>query len=146
MTAFEGKHIGFYANFDTKEGEEILLKSGISFTSVENAEANLLAEMKGWDFDEVHTTCSRLWDDALAKVKIEGGSENEKTVFYTALYHTLIDPRICSDVNGEYRGSRQSGASNRPFREAYYLQWLGCVPQPNAVADNYQSDGGKRFD
>ena len=42
-----------------------------------------------------------MWDEQLSKIIVEGGTEDEKTVFYTALYHTLIDPRICSDVNGE---------------------------------------------
>ena len=105
VTAYEGKHLGFYADFDTRKDEQILLKSGISFTSLKNAEENLYAEMKGWDFDETHETCAQLWDKELAKVTVTGGTEDEKTVFYTALYHTLIDPRICSDVNGEYLGA-----------------------------------------
>ncbi|MCD7851803.1 MAG: GH92 family glycosyl hydrolase [Parabacteroides sp.] len=105
VSSFEGKHVGFYAYFETKPGEEILLKSGISFTSLKNAEENLSAEMKGWDFDETLAACSRLWDNELAKVKIDGGSDDERTTFYTALYHTMIDPRICSDVNGEYTGA-----------------------------------------
>ena len=105
VSSFEGKHLGFYANFETKPGEEILLKSGISFTSLKNAEENLSAEMKDWDFDKTYVACSRLWDNELAKVKIDGGSDDDKTTFYTALYHTMIDPRICSDVNGEYTGA-----------------------------------------
>lgn len=105
VSSFKGKHIGFYANFDTQAGEQILLKSGISFTSMKNAEENLKAEIKDWDFDKVHATCRKLWDDALAKVTVSGGSEEDRTIFYTALYHTMIDPRICSDVNGEYIGA-----------------------------------------
>ena len=105
VTTYEGKHLGFYADFDTRKDEQILLKSGISFTSLKNAEENLYAEMKGWDFDETHETCAQLWDKELAKVTVTGGTEDEKKVFYTALYHTLIDPRICSDVNGEYLGA-----------------------------------------
>lgn len=105
VTTYEGKHIGFYADFDTREGEQILLKSGISFTSLRNAEENLYAEMKGWDFDEMHKACVQLWDKELAKITVTGGTEDEQKVFYTALYHTLIDPRICSDVNGEYLGA-----------------------------------------
>lgn len=105
VTTYEGKHIGFYADFDTRKGEQILLKSGISFTSLRNAEENLYAEMKGWDFDEMHEACVQLWDKELAKITVTGGTEDEQKVFYTALYHTLIDPRICSDVNGEYLGA-----------------------------------------
>ena len=101
----EGKHIGFYADFETQKDEQIILKSGISFTSLKNAEENLHTEMEGWDFDETYKTCARMWDEQLSKIIVEGGTEDEKTVFYTALYHTLIDPRICSDVNGEYLGA-----------------------------------------
>lgn len=102
---YEGKHIGFYADFDTRKDEKIILKSGISFTCMENAEENLYTEMQGWDFDKVYRTCTELWDKELAKITVEGGTEEEKAIFYTALYHTLIDPRICSDVNGEYWGA-----------------------------------------
>lgn len=105
VTTYEGKHIGFYADFKTKEGEQILLKSGISFTSLKNAEENLYAEMKGWDFDKTHKACAQLWDKELAKIVVTGGTEDERSIFYTAMYHTLIDPRICSDVNGEYWGA-----------------------------------------
>lgn len=105
VTTYEGKHIGFYADFVTRKDEQILMKSGISFTSLKNAEENLYAEIKGWDFDETHETCVRLWDKELSKITVTGGTEDEKKIFYTAMYHTLIDPRICSDVNGEYWGA-----------------------------------------
>lgn len=105
VSAFEGKHIGFYADFETKQDEQILLKSGISFTSLKNAEENLRTEMADWDFDATRQACARLWNNELAKVSIEGGTDEEKRIFYTALYHTLIDPRVCSDVNGEYIGA-----------------------------------------
>lgn len=105
ITTFEGKHLGFYAEFETKQHEQILVKSGISFTSTENAEKNLRFEMKGWNFDRTLASCRELWDKALSKVSVKGGSEEERAIFYTALYHTMIDPRICSDVNGEYTGA-----------------------------------------
>lgn len=105
VSSFAGKHLGFYADFDTKAGEQILMKSGISFTSLKNAEENLRAEMKAWDFDAILGACQQLWDDALAKISVTGGTEDEKYIFYTALYHTMIDPRVCSDVNGEYMGA-----------------------------------------
>ena len=117
VTAFEGKHLGFYANFETKSDEEILLKSGISYTSLKNAKENLEAEMKGFDFDQIHAECVRLWNDELAKVSIEGGTDEEKRIFYTALYHTLIDPRLCSDVNGEYTGADKKVYQTGKFRK-----------------------------
>jgi len=117
VSAFEGKHLGFYANFETKPDEVILLKSGISYTSLKNAEENLAAEMKDFDFDRTHAECVRLWNDELAKVSVEGGTDEEKRVFYTALYHTLIDPRLCSDINGEYTGADKKIHQTGKFRK-----------------------------
>ena len=105
VKSLTGKHLGFYAEFDTDAGEQILMKSGISFTSMKNAEENLHSEMNAWEFDATLADCRRLWDDALSKITVTGGTEDEKHIFYTALYHTMIDPRICSDVNGEYMGA-----------------------------------------
>ena len=117
ISSFEGKHLGFYANFETKPDEVILLKSGISYTSLKNAEENLAAEMKDFDFDRTHAECVRLWNDELAKVSIKGGTDEEKRIFYTALYHTLIDPRLCSDVNGEYLGADKKIHQTGKFRK-----------------------------
>lgn len=117
VSAFEGKHLGFYANFETKPDEVILLKSGISYTSLKNAAENLAAEMKDFDFDRTHAECVRLWNDELAKVSVEGGTDEEKRVFYTALYHTLIDPRLCSDINGEYTGADKKIHQTGKFRK-----------------------------
>ena len=117
VSTFEGKHLGFYANFETKPDEVILLKSGISYTSLKNAEENLAAEMKDFDFDRTHAECVRLWNDELAKVSVEGGTDEEKRVFYTALYHTLIDPRLCSDINGEYTGADKKIHQTGKFRK-----------------------------
>lgn len=102
MKEKEGRHLGFYTEFSTKENEQVLLKSGISFTSIEGAKANLQEEIKDWNFDSVHKTADALWNQALNKIKIEGGTAEEKKVFYTALYHTMIDPRSMQDVNGNY--------------------------------------------
>lgn len=89
MTTYEGKHIGFYADFVTRKDEQILMKSGISFTSLKNAEENLYAEIKGWDFDETHETCVRLWDKELSKITVTGGTEDEKKdLLYSNVSHT----------------------------------------------------------
>ena len=82
-----------------------------------NAEENLAAEMKDFDFDRTHAECVRLWNDELAKVSVEGGTDEEKRVFYTALYHTLIDPRLCSDINGEYTGADKKIHQTGKFRK-----------------------------
>jgi predicted alpha-1,2-mannosidase len=102
---FEGSHLGFYTNFSTVNNEQVLMKSGISFVSFAGARKNLQAEITGWDFDNVHKQAIKLWNKALSKIEVEGGTKEEKTVFYTALYHTLIDPRAFADVDGKYPGA-----------------------------------------
>ena len=77
----------------------------------------MAAEMKDFDFDRTHAECVRLWNDELAKVSVEGGTDEEKRVFYTALYHTLIDPRLCSDINGEYTGADKKIHQTGKFRK-----------------------------
>jgi predicted alpha-1,2-mannosidase len=100
----EGKHLGFYTEFETKANEQVLMKAGISFVSIDGAQKNLEAEIKDWDFDNVHQQAIKLWNDALKVIKIDGATEEQKFVFYTALYHTMIDPRIVTDVDGNYTG------------------------------------------
>lgn len=102
--SFTGKHIGFYTEFATGNQENVLMKTGISFVSQAGARENLMAEIKDWNFDRVHQEAVDRWNKALGKIMIQGGSREEKTVFYTALYHTMIDPRNITDVNGEYPG------------------------------------------
>lgn len=100
----QGKHLGFFTEFATEENEQVLLKAGISFVSVEGAKANLKAEIPKWDFNRVRKENNDLWKKAFGNIAVKGGSEDEKTIFYTALYHTMIDPRSTSDVTGEYVG------------------------------------------
>lgn len=103
----EGKHLGWYTEFATKAKEQVLMKAGISFVSIEGARKNVEAEMKDWSFTNAHNKAVALWDDALQKIKIEGATPQQDTVFYTALYHTMIDPRIVTDVDGSYTGGDQ---------------------------------------
>jgi predicted alpha-1,2-mannosidase len=100
----KGKHLGFYTEFATSAKEQVLMKSGISFVSINGAKNNLNSEISGWNFDALHAHTRDLWNKALSKVTITGGSTEERIVFYTALYHTMIDPRIISDVDGNYPG------------------------------------------
>nr|WP_294949966.1 GH92 family glycosyl hydrolase [uncultured Mucilaginibacter sp.] len=113
----QGKHLGFYTNFATKTNEQVLMKSGISFVSMAGAKANLLAEIKDWNFDAVRQKATALWNNALAKVVIQGGTLTQKKVFYTALYHTMIDPRIISDVDGKYPGGDGKAHANAGFKK-----------------------------
>lgn len=101
----EGKHLGFFTEFSTTEGEQVLLKAGISFVSMEGARENLRHDIPGWNFERVHKQARQLWASALSGVAIKGGTEAQKTIFATALYHALLDPRAFSDLNGLYVGA-----------------------------------------
>jgi len=101
----QGKHLGFYMDFETATDEEVLVKSGISFVNIEGAKANLENDIPDWDFDKVHQQARELWNKAVEKVIVEGGTEEAKIIFYTALYHSMIDPRTFSDINGNYIGA-----------------------------------------
>lgn len=101
----EGQHLGFFAEFPTAAGEQVLLKAGLSFVSIEGARANLQHDIPTWDFDAMRRQARQLWSAALSKVAVRGGTEAQKQVFATALYHTMIDPRAYSDVNGLYTGA-----------------------------------------
>ena len=111
----QGKHLGFYTNFSTTSDEEVLVKSGISFVNVEGAKENLEHDIPHWDFDTVKENARQLWSEAIKDVNVSGGTEDEKTIFYTALYHTMIDPRTFSDVNGNYVGADKKIHQTKDF-------------------------------
>jgi len=100
----QGKHLGFYTEFGTKTNEVVLMKAGISFVSMDGAALNLKTDIAHWDFTKIKQAAKQLWNKELSKMQVTGGTEDEKTVFYTALYHSLIDPRNVADTDGKYRG------------------------------------------
>jgi predicted alpha-1,2-mannosidase len=91
-------------NYQTKEGEEILVKVGISAVSTEGARKNLEAEIPDWNFDRIVNLAKDAWNQELAKIEIEGGTEDQKIFFYTSMYHAFMSPDIYMDVDGKYRG------------------------------------------
>ncbi|MCD8072498.1 MAG: GH92 family glycosyl hydrolase, partial [Alistipes sp.] len=97
-----GDDIGAYFTYNTADGERIEVKIGVSFVSMENARLNLEVELDGKDFDAVWAQTREKWNRELSKINIEGGTDDQRTVFYTALYHTMIHPNILSDVNMQY--------------------------------------------
>ncbi len=97
-----GDSIGAYFTYNFKQPTSVTLKVGISYVSIENARENLKKETTGKSFVELQMQNAVVWNEYLSKIKVEGGTLDDKKVFYTALYHTLIHPNILSDVNGEY--------------------------------------------
>ncbi|MCB9306580.1 MAG: glycoside hydrolase family 92 protein [Lewinellaceae bacterium] len=87
-----------------EDGEPLIVTVGISGTSIEGARRNLEAECDHFDFDRVKTETQAKWGGQLSKIEVEGGTKAQKTVFYTALYHTMVVPNVWSDADGQYRG------------------------------------------
>ena len=108
-----GDNIGYRFSYaDLSEGEQITVQMGVSFVSIENARMNLETEQQGKDFDRLRAEAVTRWESDLGRIRIEGGTSDQQTVFYTALYHALIHPSIISDVNGEYP-MMESGATGK---------------------------------
>lgn len=97
-----GDDIGVWMNFDTDANEQVEVQMGVSFVSIANARENLNAEQHGKNFDAIYNAARKQWNDDLSRILVEGGTKTERTIFYTALYHTLIHPNILQDVNGQY--------------------------------------------
>ncbi|MFV0247492.1 MAG: GH92 family glycosyl hydrolase, partial [Tenacibaculum sp.] len=97
-----GDSIGVYFSYNFNKPTDIEVKIGVSYVSIENARENLQKEVLGLDFDAIKDKAKQQWNKLLSRVEVEGGTESDKTIFYTALYHTLIHPNIFNDINGEY--------------------------------------------
>ena len=119
----QGPHIGFFTEFPTAGDEQVLLKAGISFVSIEGAKANLETDISHWDFERVMGENQEMWRKAMKGVNVSGATDREKTIFYTALYHTMIDPRSTSDVTGEYMGG--DGKVHRTDKYVYRTIFSG---------------------
>ncbi len=105
QTTAEGDGVGVDLGFAaTSLPQVVTLKLAISHVSIENARANLEAEAGAKDFDDVVAEAQRAWEDRLSLVKIQGGTEKQKRIFYTALYRVFQMPTVFNDANGEYLG------------------------------------------
>jgi predicted alpha-1,2-mannosidase len=93
---------GAFMSFHTEDEGEVEIYVGVSYVSVENARQNLEEEWRERSFDELRTDAANRWEEELSRIHVEGGTKEEKTIFYTALYHCLLQPNILSDVNGDY--------------------------------------------
>ena len=102
--SLQGKSIGFFTEFPTEPGEQVEMKVGISFVDLDGARRNFEKEVAGKTFEQVRREAREQWNRELGRIEIEGGTDTERTIFYTALYHTMIDPRIYTDVDGRYVG------------------------------------------
>ena len=93
-----------YVTFDTSNSQVVQAKVGVSYVSTSNAVANRKAENSGWNFNSTKAAAASSWDKQLNQIRIEGGTADQDSVFYTALYHASLHPNVVSDVNGQYPG------------------------------------------
>ena len=91
-------------HFDTTKDEQVFVKVGISAVDIEGARKNVETEIPDWDFDGVRKDARKAWNETLSKIDITTNDKNDKTIFYTALYHTAISPNLFTDVDGRYLG------------------------------------------
>lgn len=141
----QGRHIGFFTEFPTSDDEQVTLKVGVSFVDADGARRNYMAEAADRDFDGARRDAGNAWNEALAKIRIEGASDEQLTVFYTALYHTLIDPRIYADADGRYTGGDYAvhAADSTFTKRTIFSGWdvfrsqmpLQCIINPRMISD-----------
>jgi len=98
----KGKGAGLSLEYTTTAGTVVELKVGLSYTSIQNAKANLLAEAARLSFDGARKKAQAVWQSELAKINVEGGRREDRVKFYTGLYHALLGRGIANDVNGNY--------------------------------------------
>ncbi|MCL1667195.1 GH92 family glycosyl hydrolase [Elizabethkingia ursingii] len=109
-----GKQIRMYFDFDTQENEAIEVQLAISPVSQANAMENLEKEVGNLSFEQIKTKAQENWNKELNKIVIKG-TEDQKVNFYTAMYHTFINPTIYMDINGEYKGLDQNTHQTQSF-------------------------------
>ena len=130
----EGKNAGAYVQFDTKENEQIQMKVAISYNNISQARMNLEEELPHWDFDYVRKESRDVWNEELGRIKVEGGSYEQRVKFYTDLWHALLGRRIISDVDGKYPdhtgtefriGQAPLDKNGKPYSHHNFDAWWG---------------------
>lgn len=91
-------------HFETAKDEQVLAKFSISSVDAEGAYKNLQAEMSGWNFDGVRADAKKKWNECLSKIAVKTNDEDQRAIFYTAMYHAFLSPNLFTDVDGRYLG------------------------------------------
>lgn len=109
--------LGIDLIFDKKPASEVIgLRLGISYVSIENARENRETETGGLTFEEIQKKAAEKWEEKLALIKIEGGTDEQRTIFYSALYRSMQMPTLFNDVNGDYKGFDKQIHKTEGFR------------------------------
>ena len=108
--------LGTYATFDARQNHVVQMKLGVSFVSVDQARRNMEAELPGWSFDQARSAAQAKWAEALGKIEVQGGTDAQRRIFYSALYRAELMPH---DLTGE----NVSWRSGEPHYEDFYTLW-----------------------
>jgi predicted alpha-1,2-mannosidase len=100
---FKGTELAISISMNVKKKDKILVKVALSTTGFEGAKLNS-SEIKDWNFEKVKKDAEQLWNKQLSKIEISESDKNKLAIFYTALYHTMVQPNIAQDIDGKYRG------------------------------------------
>ncbi len=141
---------GNYVTFDASSNHSVQAKVGVSYVSDSNAALNRTTESPNFDFDGTRTAAHNAWNAMLGKISIGGGTHDQQTVFYTALYHSLLHPNIYSDVNGQYSGfdnQVHAVSGSQKVQYATFSGWdiyrtqaqLEALVAPQQASDSAQS-------
>jgi predicted alpha-1,2-mannosidase len=143
----KGKNLRAHLDFKTSKNEQVILRVGLSPTSVEEAVKNLRTEIPSWDFDAVRAAARAAWNENLSRIQIEAANPNIRQTFYSALYHSMLAPTLFNNADGSYRGAdRQDHAGN--FQDySTFSMWdifraeapLQTLTEPERVNDFVQS-------
>jgi predicted alpha-1,2-mannosidase len=98
-----GANVKCAVRFPPKSPNVLMVKVGLSFVSLEGAGGNIEAETPGWDFEGIREGTEIAWEKELGKIRVDGGTEEQRTTFYTALYHAMLAPNAASDTDYQYR-------------------------------------------
>jgi predicted alpha-1,2-mannosidase len=131
------QRVGTFCRFKTQNGDKVLMKVALSFSGFENAEKYLKDELPGWKIDDVKQTGMAAWEKKLQTIKIETDSEDQKKIFYTAMYHTMVQPRDRTGDNPKWK-------SDKPYWDDNYALWdtwrsvypLNVLIDPDMIRDN----------
>ncbi len=145
---FEGTNSGFYGEFATEKDEQVMMKVGISLVDVAGAKRNLEQEMPDWNFEGIRDACRKSWSDVLGLVQFKGGTETDRTIMATALYHSFLEPRSIVDADGRYRSPSGEIRTQKDFQfRTVFSGWdafrshfpLLTIIRPDVIHDEINS-------
>ncbi|KAA1244236.1 GH92 family glycosyl hydrolase [Aquimarina sp. RZ0] len=144
----QGADTKIILQYDTEEGEQIVIKTGISTAGFEGAKQSLLKETSDFNFDKYQKKAQQVWEKELQKIKIVTADKNKKHIFYTMMYQSMLAPTLLSDANGDYKGANDTITKARGFnRYDTFSLWdtfraahpLHTIIQKERVSDMIQS-------